>query len=224
MRRWSKKPTPPSSRPKRRPTNSTASSISSPSARSRGPRQRLQWKAPGCQSTPGTGQDRGAVLPQCGQCCHRQGLVGVLGRPSIRFEGPGIAGAFSFQPLCVCSSFIPPCQDGSANELCRGLSWSVEMFRVIEGGLGGATIVKGPADAEDVRREAARRLKVAGYDDAQTRSFVAGRGAGWPEISATADGFRGCSARPDVAGAGGFPRGHATGRRTNCDCRRAARA
>ena len=49
------------------------------------------------------------------------------------------------------------------------------MFRVIEGGLGGATIVKGPADAEDVRREAARRLKVAGYDDAQTRSFVAGR-------------------------------------------------
>jgi hypothetical protein len=49
------------------------------------------------------------------------------------------------------------------------------MFRVIEGGLGGATIVKGPADAEDVRREAARRLRVAGYDDAATRSFVTGR-------------------------------------------------
>jgi hypothetical protein len=49
------------------------------------------------------------------------------------------------------------------------------MFRVIDGGLGGATIVKGPADAEDVRREAARRLKLAGYDEAQTRSFVTGR-------------------------------------------------
>ena len=49
------------------------------------------------------------------------------------------------------------------------------MFRVIEGGLGGATIVKGPADADDVRREAARRLKMAGYDEGQTRSFVTGR-------------------------------------------------
>lgn len=49
------------------------------------------------------------------------------------------------------------------------------MFRVIEGGLGGASIVRGPADAEDVRREAARRLKAAGYDEAQTRSFATGR-------------------------------------------------
>jgi hypothetical protein len=49
------------------------------------------------------------------------------------------------------------------------------MFRVIEGGLGGATIVSGPADAEDVRREAARRLKAAGYQEAVTRSFVTGR-------------------------------------------------
>lgn len=49
------------------------------------------------------------------------------------------------------------------------------MFRVIEGGLGGATIVRGPADGEDVLREAARRLKAAGYDEAQTRAFVTGK-------------------------------------------------
>ena len=50
-----------------------------------------------------------------------------------------------------------------------------EMFRVIEGGLGGVTIIKGPADGDDVRREAVRRLKVAGYDEALTRSFVTGK-------------------------------------------------
>lgn len=49
------------------------------------------------------------------------------------------------------------------------------MFRVIEGGLGGATIVRGPTDGDDIRREAARRLKAAGYDDAVARGFVTGR-------------------------------------------------
>ena len=49
------------------------------------------------------------------------------------------------------------------------------MLRVIEGGLGGATIVFGPADADEVWREAARRLKAAGYDEAVARGFVAGR-------------------------------------------------
>lgn len=50
------------------------------------------------------------------------------------------------------------------------------MFRVIEGGLGGATVVRGPAGAEDIAREASRRLKAAGYDDAMARSFVTGCG------------------------------------------------
>ncbi|RYE84863.1 MAG: hypothetical protein EOP19_10615 [Hyphomicrobiales bacterium] len=48
------------------------------------------------------------------------------------------------------------------------------MFRVIEGGLGGATIVRGPTEADEVRREAARRLKAAGYDDAVAHSFATG--------------------------------------------------
>ena len=50
------------------------------------------------------------------------------------------------------------------------------MFRVIEGGLGGATVIRGPADADDISREAARRLKAAGYDEAVARSFATGRG------------------------------------------------
>jgi hypothetical protein len=50
------------------------------------------------------------------------------------------------------------------------------MFRVIEGGLGGATIVRGPTEAEEVRHEAARRLRAAGYDDAVVRGFANGRG------------------------------------------------
>lgn len=49
------------------------------------------------------------------------------------------------------------------------------MFRVIEGGLGGATVIRGPADADDIAREAARRLRAAGYDEALTRSFATGR-------------------------------------------------
>lgn len=49
------------------------------------------------------------------------------------------------------------------------------MFRVIEGGLGGATVIRGPADADDISREAARRLREAGYDEALTRSFATGR-------------------------------------------------
>ncbi len=50
------------------------------------------------------------------------------------------------------------------------------MFRGIEGGLGGATVVRVPADTDDIAREAARRLKEAGYDEALARSFVTGRG------------------------------------------------
>lgn len=50
------------------------------------------------------------------------------------------------------------------------------MFRVIEGGLGGATIVRGPTEANEVRQEAARRLKAAGYDEAIARGFANGRG------------------------------------------------
>ena len=49
------------------------------------------------------------------------------------------------------------------------------MFRVIEGGLGGATVIRGPADADDIAHEAARRLREAGYDEAVVRSFVTGR-------------------------------------------------
>ena len=49
------------------------------------------------------------------------------------------------------------------------------MFRMIEGGLGGVTVIRGPADADDISREAARRLKAAGYDDAVVRSFSTGR-------------------------------------------------
>lgn len=49
------------------------------------------------------------------------------------------------------------------------------MFRVIEGGLGGATVIHAPAGADDISREAARRLRDAGYDDALARSFVSGR-------------------------------------------------
>ncbi len=49
------------------------------------------------------------------------------------------------------------------------------MFRVIEGGLGGATVIRGPADTDDISREAARRLRDAGYEEALAKSFATGR-------------------------------------------------
>jgi hypothetical protein len=48
------------------------------------------------------------------------------------------------------------------------------MLRVIEGGLSEGPMASAPADG-DVRREAALRLREAGYDEAAARSFVTGR-------------------------------------------------
>ena len=46
------------------------------------------------------------------------------------------------------------------------------MLRLIEGGLSDGPMARAPADGDAVRREAARRLREAGYDEAATRSFV----------------------------------------------------
>lgn len=49
------------------------------------------------------------------------------------------------------------------------------MLRLIEGGLSDGPMARAPADGDAVRREAARRLREAGYDEAATRSFVTSR-------------------------------------------------